>query len=153
MQEHRLFYELLTFISTSGPNAEWTFPLLIVIHCVTPMAPGTRPEAGIRAADGKFLRWDCWGSELTSEHASPWSFADVPGDRSPAWQLFRFLLSSRGFQRLFLPLSCAIMLSWWPEKDAGRQPGSLSQRMGWLSDEADGFQWCFATPGRCSYLF
>lgn len=45
MQERRLFYELLTFISTSGPNVERTFPLLIVIHCVTLIAPGTGPEA------------------------------------------------------------------------------------------------------------
>lgn len=40
MEEHRLFYELLTFISTPGPNAEPTFPLLIPIHGVAPTAAG-----------------------------------------------------------------------------------------------------------------
>lgn len=40
-EEHRLFYELLTFISTPGPNADPTFPLLIPIHGVAPTAAGT----------------------------------------------------------------------------------------------------------------
>lgn len=81
MQERGLSYELLTFISTSGPNAARTFPPLVVVHCVTPTAPGTRPEAGSGAADGEFRRWVHRGSELTSERASPRSFAVVPGDR------------------------------------------------------------------------
>lgn len=40
MEEHRLFYKLLTFISTLGPNTEPTFPLLIPIHGVTLTAAG-----------------------------------------------------------------------------------------------------------------
>ena len=44
MQERRLFYEPLTLISTSGPNVERAFPLLIAIHRVTPVAPGRGQE-------------------------------------------------------------------------------------------------------------
>lgn len=73
---------LLTFISAPSPNVPPAFPLLVVIHFLSD-TDSTRDtaKAGSCPADGRFLWWVCWGSELTSQHASPWSFTVVPGDR------------------------------------------------------------------------